>query len=74
MHDIIAISSSVGHPDLFKAMTCNLNWPEIQSALLPGQRPENRLDLCDRVFRMKLKVLLAYLKDANHFGCVLAYA
>ena len=73
MHDIIPISNSIGHPDVFITMTCNPHWPEIQSGLLPGQRPEDRPDLCDRVFRMKLKLLLAYLKDASPFGCVLAY-
>ena len=73
MHDIIAISNSMGNPDVFITITCNPHWPEIQSALLPGQRAEDRPDLYNRVFRMKLKLLLVYLKDASPFGCVLAF-
>ena len=73
IHDIIAISNNIGHRDVFITMTCNPHWPQIHSELFPGQRSEDRPDLCDRVFRMKLKLLLAYLKDASPFGCVLAY-
>ncbi len=28
MHDIIATSNKMGHPDIFLTMTCNPNWPE----------------------------------------------
>ncbi len=73
MHDSIAISNSLGHPDVFITMTCNSYWPEVQSALLPKQRAEDRPDLCDRIFRMKLKLLLLYLKDSRLFGFVLAH-
>ena len=39
-----------GAPDLFITMTCNQNWPEITSELLPGQTPKDRHDLIARVF------------------------
>ena len=55
MYDIISISNSIGHPDVFLTMTCNPNWPEILDALLPGQTPSDRPDICNRVFKMKQK-------------------
>ena len=61
MHDIVAISNSIGHLNVFITITCNPNWPEVQTASLSGQKTEDRLDLCDRMFRMNLKLLLAYL-------------
>ena len=73
MHDIIAISNSVGHPDIFITMTCNPHWPEIQEALLTGRRADERPDLCDRVFRMKLKLLLKHLKEDEPFGRISAF-
>ncbi len=30
MHDIIATSNKMGHPDIFLTMTCNLNWPRFE--------------------------------------------
>ena len=65
MHDVIAISYSIGHPDVFKTMTCDPSWPEIQSALLPKQIDEYRPDLCETVFRIKLVLFLDYLRDGS---------
>ena len=39
-------------------MTCNSNWPEIQANLLSGQNGLDRLDLCNRVFKIKLRELM----------------
>ena len=72
MHDIIAISNSIGHPDVFLTMTCNPRWPEIQESLLPGQRAQDRPDLCNRVFRMKHKLLMVHLKEDEPFGRIVA--
>ena len=72
MHDIIATSNSLGHPDMFITMTCNPHWPEIQRGLLPGQKPEDRPDLCNRVFRMKREALVDYIKSDGRFGRVVA--
>ncbi|CDF36188.1 ATP dependant DNA helicase PIF1 [Chondrus crispus] len=55
MHGIIAISNQIGHPDIFLTMTCNPSWPEITRALLPNQTPQDRLDLCARVFLIKFQ-------------------
>ena len=75
MHDIIAISNSPGHPDIFVTMTFHPNWPEIQNALLLDQRADDRPELCDHVFRMELKILLKHLKEektfrTNYWFCV----
>ena len=72
MHGIIAISDSVVHIDIFITMTRNPYWPEIQAALRSGQRVDHRSDLCDRVFRMKLEVLLKHLKEDGPFRCIRA--
>ena len=73
MHDIIAISNSIGHPDVFLTMTCNPYWPEITDSLFPGQRSDDRPDLCNRVFKMKLRILLQYLKNEEPFGRMIAH-
>jgi hypothetical protein len=44
-------------PDIFLTMTCNPKWDEITHELYPGQTPQDRLDLIDRVFRAKLEEL-----------------
>ncbi len=72
MHDIIAISNSIGHPDVFLTMNCNPRWPEIEDSLLPGQRATDRPDLCNRVFRIKHKLLMTNLKEDYPFGKTVA--
>ncbi len=73
MHEIIATSNKMGHPDIFLTMTCNPNWPEIRTSLLPGQSSQDRPNLCARVFDLKLKAVMeAVIKD-KIFGEVLAY-
>ena len=73
MHDIISISNSLGHPDVFLTMTCNPYWPEITDAIFEGQKPQDRPDICNRVFKMKQKMLLQYLKSENPFGRMIAH-
>ena len=60
--DALAINCYYGGGDLFITMAANPNWPEIQSALLPGQSPSDRPDLMVRVFRAKLKSLIKDIK------------
>ena len=50
IHDIIAISNTLGHPDIFVTMTCNPNWLEMQKPSLASQKADGRPDLCDRFF------------------------
>ncbi|CDF41005.1 unnamed protein product, partial [Chondrus crispus] len=73
MHDIIAISNQIGHPDIFLTMTCNPSWPEITRALLPNQTPQDRPDLCARVFRLKMKDLMSLVINEEVFGTVVAH-
>ena len=49
-------------------MACDPNRPGIQNALLLYQRVDGRPELCDRVFRMKLELLLKHLKTEKPFG------
>ena len=51
-----------GRPDLFITMTTNPKWDEISTNLLPGQESHDRPDLIARVFRLKLKKLMEFLK------------
>ena len=70
--DSMAICRTFHKPDLFITMTCNPNWPEITSALLPGQKPEDRPDIVSRVFNLKKDALLNDIKKNKIFGQVVA--
>ena len=52
----------------------NPKWPEITRALsiIPGQNPEDRLDIIARVFKMKLDRLLSTIKSGTIFGTIIA--
>ena len=63
--DAMAAVRAYGKPDVFVTFTCNPAWPEVQRALGPGQKPEDRPDLVARVFRIKLRALML---DITHFG------
>ena len=60
--DSLALARTYGPPLFFITMTCNPEWPEIKSRLLPGQ------DACDipvvvvRVFKNRLQCLMQILK------------
>lgn len=69
----MAIVRKYGKPDLFITMTCNPNWEEIKEALHPGQTPNDRPDIIVRVFRQKLKALLADIVKHGVLGKVLAH-
>jgi hypothetical protein len=61
--DALAINRYLGGGDLFITMTANPAWPEIVSALLPGQRASDRPDLEVWVFYAKLQSLIKDIKD-----------
>ncbi|CDF38382.1 ATP dependant DNA Helicase PIF1 [Chondrus crispus] len=46
----------------------------ITRALLPNQTPQDRPDLCARVFRLKMKDLMCLVMDEKVFGTVVAHA
>jgi hypothetical protein len=49
--DALAINRYFGGGDLFITMTANPAWPEIKSALFPGQSPSDHPDLVIHVFK-----------------------
>ena len=53
----MSIVRALGKPDLFITFTSNPNWIEIQREL-NGTPAAERLDLCVRVFHIKLNLLL----------------
>ncbi|CAM9911239.1 unnamed protein product [Ectocarpus sp. 13 AM-2016] len=58
----------MGSPTIMVTFTANPASPEIQENLLPGQIGMDRPDLVNRVFKVKLKHLLADLKSPSIFG------
>ena len=68
--DSIAICRKYGCPDLFVTFTSNAAWPEIVEALssIPGQQPSDRPDIVNRVFKMKLNMLMDDIKKKRFFG------
>ena len=61
--DALAINRYYGGGDLFITMTANPGWPEVVSALFPGQHASDRPDLVVRVFRAKLRSLIKDITD-----------
>ncbi|PWZ39015.1 Beta-adaptin-like protein C [Zea mays] len=71
--DAMALVWKFGKPDIFLTMTCNPNWDEIRTELLPGQTPQDRSDLVVRVFHAKLQELKHRLTKHDILGKVRAY-
>ena len=71
--DSLAIAATKGNPTFFIMMTCNSNWPEIQSQLRSGQDFTDIPVVVVRVFKRKLAHLLQTLKTIMfpHAGRVL---
>ncbi|KAF8692406.1 Helitron helicase-like domain at N-terminus, partial [Rhizoctonia solani] len=71
--DAMAISCYLGGPQLFITMTANPKWPEIHSALLPGQTYSNRPDLITQVFELKCHQLMEDITQKGIFGKCIAH-
>ncbi|QRW20512.1 Helitron helicase-like domain at N-terminus [Rhizoctonia solani] len=71
--DAMAISCYLGEPQLFIAMTANPKWPEIHSALLPGQTYSDRSDLITWVFELKCHQLMEDITQKGIFGKCIAH-
>ena len=65
IEDSCAVSAQMGQGSLFITMTCNPHWPEITAALEPGQSWEDRPDVVNRVFKIKLQELLEDLRQGK---------
>lgn len=57
-----------GRPDLFITMTCNPQWPDIQSRLFPIQIPADQNDIIARVFNLKVKKLTDLITKEKIYG------
>jgi hypothetical protein len=60
--DSLAVAARYGPPTFFITMTCNTNWPEIQSQLRQGQDFMDIPVVVMRVFKQKLALLEQALK------------
>ena len=58
---------------MFITVACNSYRPEIDEALLDGQKPDVRPDLRDRVFKMKGSMLASVLKSGKIFNYILVH-
>lgn len=73
MHNIITISSKVGYPKILVTLTCKPERSETKNALILVQIFTNLPDLAASVFRVELRLLMAFLIDEKFFGGVVAY-
>lgn len=71
--DAMAIVRQLGKPDIFITFTCNPKWPEITSALNPGEQPCDRPDLSCRVFKLKFTSLMNDILKKDILGSVKAH-
>ena len=60
------MAHALGKPSLFITLTCNPHWREITAALEPGQTWEDRADVVNRVFQLKLR---AFVQDVREGTC-----
>lgn len=68
LDDGMCVVDRLGKPTLFITMTCNSNWSEITSQLIPGQTSAEVSALTNRVFKMKLSNLITKLRSGHYFG------
>lgn len=59
MSDALALAAKFGLPTFFVTVTCNPEWPEITSCLRPGQYFHDQPFVVARVFKQKLKNIMA---------------
>nr|GEX69253.1 DNA helicase [Tanacetum cinerariifolium] len=67
--DALAICRVHGNPSYFITFTCNVKWPEIVEYMedFPGLTTADRADIVDRVFEMKIRQFVKYLRDVKPF-------
>ena len=71
--DAMAIVRVKGPPDYFITFTCNPKWPEITQSIFEGQKVQDRQDIVQRVFHMKVEAFLKDLIKCDCLGHVDAY-
>jgi hypothetical protein len=70
--DAMAICRWAGYLDSFVTFICNPQWLEIKRALPLGQKPQDRLDLVTRLFKIKLKELINDIQKNHILGRTIA--
>ncbi|XP_062190285.1 uncharacterized protein LOC133893304 [Phragmites australis] len=72
--DYVALCRRYGCPDLFITFTSNPLWSEVTESLafIPGQHASDRLDIVDRIFHMKLNLLIDDIVKKGFFGTIIA--
>ena len=71
--DAMAIVRHLGKPDIFITFICNPKWPEITSALNPGEQVCDRPDLSCRIFKQKFDALMEDVLKLEILGEVKAH-
>jgi hypothetical protein len=64
----LVLVSEWGCPHIFLTLTCNPQWPEIQSQLLVGQTAYDRPDIVCAVFKARLDQLKHNIRNGKYFG------
>ena len=54
-------------------MMWNPNWPEIKDNLHPYTKPQDRCDIVNRIFHLKIQTLLYLISKGNKFSYTLSY-
>ncbi|XP_076939461.1 uncharacterized protein LOC143608215 [Bidens hawaiensis] len=72
--DALAICRVHGKPQYFITFTCNVKWPEIERYLsrYPSLKSQDRPDIIARVFHIKLRLFLKFVKTRKVFGDITA--
>ncbi|CAI9271489.1 unnamed protein product [Lactuca saligna] len=73
--DALSICREHGNPQYFITFTCNVKWPEIRRYMLLHNQNDvhSRADIISRVFHMKVKTFIRFLKEDKTFGPVVAH-
>ena len=69
----MSIVRQIGKLDLLITFTCNPKWPEIKSALNPGEQARDRPDMSCRVFKPKFTALMDDILKQEILGTVKAH-
>ncbi|XP_076923639.1 uncharacterized protein LOC143585837 [Bidens hawaiensis] len=72
--DALAICRVHGKPQYFITFTCNVKWPEIERYMsrFPSLKSQDCPDIIARVFHIKLRLFLKFIKNQKPFGDIAA--
>jgi hypothetical protein len=65
--DTLVLVSEYGCPHVFLTLTCNPEWPEIQSQLINGQTAFDRRDVTVPVFELRLDKFKTNIRNGKYF-------